>query len=467
MTEFFKDELMTRRWLFGSNLRGTLTMSFKRNGIGRRAARLAYLSVALCAAGATASVAQNYGNSNNGFDGKQRTSDLIGPANPLAAPTREYMGVPIAGWMVNASVLTGVSWDDNVFQANVNSVDDWAARIRPQLELNRNNGMHSTTLYGFADARFYDEQEDANLVRGSVGARHVWEVQRDFVVKSQASYTRAVDISNSGTLITANGLQPIASPIESNVYSGTISFERTQGSFFYGMAGDVTYSDFLTIEDSLGRRTSQDDRDADYYGFTGRAGVWVSPVFYTFLQGTQGWQSYRDGLLDNQTQRVLVGVGTDRVSLFKGEVYAGYQRRDYDAAALETQDAAVYGGQLFWYPTRDFTLGLNADRSLGEATLRTAGNANGSPTETTAVNLTGDYILDEIWTLSAKVGYSNTDFLTGTREDDMWSGGVAANYFIWRNLAATFEWEYVDVESNISSNSFERNQFTAGATYKY
>ncbi len=33
-----------------------------------------------------------------------------------------------------------IAWDDNVFQANVNSVDDWAARIRPQLELNTNNG---------------------------------------------------------------------------------------------------------------------------------------------------------------------------------------------------------------------------------------------------------------------------------------------------------------------------------------
>ncbi len=148
--------------------------------------------------------AQGYGS--NGFDGKHRTTDLQGPANPLAKPTREYMGVPVAGWMVNADVLTGITWDDNVFQANINSVDDWAARIRPQIEINRNNGIHSTTLYGYADARFYDERDDADHVKGAAGARHVWEVQRDFIIKTQASYNRNVDINNSGTIQTANGL---------------------------------------------------------------------------------------------------------------------------------------------------------------------------------------------------------------------------------------------------------------------
>ncbi len=229
----------------------------------------------------------------------------------------------------------------------------------------------------------------------------------------------------------------------------------------------MSYSDYLDIEDSLGRVTSQDARDSKYYAFTGRAGVWLSPVFYTFVQGSQAWQSYRDGVLDNTSQRVLAGIGTDRISLFQGEIYAGYQRREYETAGIETQNAAVYGGQLFWYPTRDLTFGLNVDRSLGESTLRTAGNTTGSPIETTSIKLTGDYILDAVWTLSAKAAFSNTDYLVGTREDDSFSGGIMASYFIWRNLAATFEWEYTNVDSNFSTNSYDRNVFTAGATYKY
>lgn len=436
--------------------------------IGWRRSAIAFAALAFAASTVSAPgqvMAQSYGN--NGFDSRHRTSDLQGPANPLAKPTREYMGVPIGGWMVNANVLTGIAWDDNVFQANVNSVDDWAARIRPQLELNTNNGIHSTTLYGYADARFYDERDEADHVKGSAGARHVWEVQRDFIVKAQASYTRNVDINNSGTIQTTNGLVPIATPIESNVYAGSASFEKQQGRLFYGMSGDISYSDYLSIEDSLGRVTSQDSRDSKYYAFTGRAGVWLSPVFYTFVQGSQAWQSYRDGVLDNTSQRLLAGIGTDRISLFKGEIYAGYQRKEYDLAALDTQDAAVFGGQLFWYPTRDLTFGLNVDRSLGESTLRTAGNTAGSPIESTSVTFTGDYILDEVWMLSAKLGYSNADYLVGTREDDTFSSGVMASYFIWRNLAATFEWEYVNVDSNFATNSYDRNVFTAGATYKY
>lgn len=410
--------------------------------------------------------AQTY-TGNQGFDAKHRSTDLLSPVNPIAAPSREYVGVPIAGWLVNASVLTGVAWDSNVFQASLNEVDDWAARLRPQLEMVRNNGIHSTTIYGYADARFYNEEDDADRVEGGAGVRHIWEVQRDLIVKGIVGYARQVDVNNAGTVITANGLQPIASPIESNGYTANVAVEKHAGPLFFGVAGDASYTDYLDIEDSLGRVTSQDARDATYYAFTGRAGVWVSPVFYSFVQASQGWQEYRDGRLDASAQRVVAGVGSDRISLFKGEIYAGYQRRDYQASGIATSEGSVFGGQLFWYPTRDLTFGLNVDRALGESTLRTAGNPSGSPIETTSADFTLDYLLADIWTLSARAGYSFTDYKIGTREDEQWSGGILVSYFVWRNLAATFEWDHVTVDSNISTNSYDRDVFTVGSTYKY
>lgn len=402
-----------------------------------------------------------------GFDSRRRTSDLLAPANPIAAPSREYVGVPIGGWIVNAQALTGITWDSNVFRANVNGVSDVAGRFRPQIEAVNNNGIHSTTLYGYADALFFGDEDDANSVEGAVGARHVWEVQRDLIVKGGFGYTRTKDINNSGTVLTANGLQTIATPIESNSYAGSLSVEKHFGPFFVGGQSNVSYSDYLDIEDSLGRVTDQDERDTTLYSFTGRAGLWVSPVFYTFIQGTQGWQDYRSVQLDSNSQRVIGGIGTDRISLFQGEIYAGYNRRNYDSAGVADTDGVVYGAQVFWYPTRDLTFGLNADRSLGESTLRTAGNPNGSPIETTGVELTVDYLLADIWTLSGKAGYSFTDYTIGTREDEQWSGGLLVSYFVRRNIATTFEWTHDTVDSNISVNSYDRDTFTAGATYKY
>ena len=171
--------------------------------------------------------------------------------------------------------------------------------------------------------------------------------------------------------------------------------------------------------------------------------------------------------MNSNGQRVVAGVGTDRISLFRGELFAGYQRQDYDRESFKTVSGEVFGGNLYWYPTRDLILGASLDRSLGDSTLRSAGNEDGSPIETTSVLLKADYLLSDIWMMSGKAGYTFTDYKLSPREDNLWTAGTTVSYFIWRNLAATFDYQYIDLDSNIPVNSFDRNVYTVGATYKY
>lgn len=445
----------------GAVLRDTMGRSWCADA---RAALLAVLSLCF----APAALAQNQGVGSQGWDQRlYYSSDLAAPVNPIDAPSREYTGVPIGGWMVYASVLTGVVWDDNVFQASQSKTSDWGVRLKPSIEMIRNSGIHKTTIYGFVDGRIYRDEDDANVANGSIGVNHVWEVQRDLVVKADFDYSRRTDINNAGTLQTLGGPVTIVSPLEYDIFTGALSAQKSFDRIFVGLGAVVTHTNYADVTDTLGQTFEQDGRDHTVYTISSRLGAWVSPVIYAFIEPSQNWRRFRDSTFDSQGQRIIAGIGTDRVSLFRGEVFAGYQRQDYDNAAIDTINGSVLGGRLFWYPTRDLVIGLDADRRLTEATLPTPGNAFGSPVETTSIVLKADYILTDTWSASARLGYSLIDYQESSREDDQWQGGVTVSYFIWRNLAATFEWQYTDLQSNTAGNSFQRNIFTAGATYKY
>ena len=434
----------------------------------RRVGAMAVAGALLVAFTSGEASAQSYGNRNTGWDSKLYYSpQLYSPASPLAAPSREYTGLPIAGWMVYASALTGLVWDDNVFQANAHKTDDWGYRFKPEIEAVHNNGIHNTTIYGSADARFYNEEDDANVVNANLGLSHIWEVRRDLIVRAEFGGWRKTDINNSGTIETGSGLETIVDPLEYNELYGSASVQQSFGRFFFGMglvASGTLYDD---VEDSLGNTIDQSYQDQTTYTFSSRAGAWVSPVFYTFIEPSQNWRSFRDDILNSNGQRVVGGIGTDRISLFRGEIFAGYQRQNYDRAGFDDVTGAVFGGKLYWYPTRDLVWELDVDRSLGDSTLRSAGNENGSPTETTSFLLKGDYLLSDIWKVSGKAGYTFTDYELSTREDSLWVAGTTVSYYVWRNLAATFDYQYINLDSNISVNSFDRNLYTVGATYRY
>jgi len=393
---------------------------------------------------------------------------LFSPANPLEAPAREYSGIPIAGWMLYASVLSGAVYDDNVFQTHDSQTEAWGLRLQPNLEVTRNNGIHKTTIYGFADARFYGEDADeGDVFNAKGGFNHVWEAQRDFIVRFEGDASRKTDINNSGQVIVNGVEQTLVDPLTYNEYRGMVSGLKSFDRFFVGLAGEVARNTYEDIEDSLGQTIAQDYRNQTTYTFSGRVGIHLSPVFYAFTEPSQNWRRFKDETFDSSGQRIVAGIGTDRISLFQGEVFAGYQRQDYDTAAFGEVESDVYGGQLYWYPTRDLTIGVEVDKSIGDSTLSSPGNASGSPVEDTGILVRTEYILSDIWSFSGRAAYDFIDYTATTRQDDRWLAGTTVRYYIWRNLALTFDYQYINLESNITANSFDRNMFTFGGTYKF
>jgi hypothetical protein len=405
-------------------------------------------------------------------------------------PTGAYReGVPVGGWMVYPSVFLGATYDQNIDQSPSGPSRDSGTSLRlvPNLVATRDGGIHKTTFYGVVDASFFN----ANTVAASVGFSHSYEAMRDLVINFQGNYTRQTDIFNSavnfnngaigptGTdsnipiVINPFGTTPSADPIAYNQFAAGVAATKTFGQAFVTLRGSAFYIAYDRSDTVL--PPFQTDHNGASLWATGRVGYNVSQDVYVFA-GIDGiWQRFDNGNFNTNGYRATGGVGTNNPnSLWRGEVYGGYQFQDQNSYSLinpsipTNVDSGVFGGRLYYYPTRYWTFVASFDQILGISTALAPTIPQGIPTRSTTVILQTNYGLSRLWSIGARFGYARGEYIGVSGLDtNGWMAGASFNYEIWRNLNLTLDYQYTTQSSDAELNEFTRNRYTAGLTYKY
>ena len=200
---------------------------------------------------------------------------------------------------------------------------------------------------------------------------------------------------------------------------------------------------------------------------TGRGGYWLGPAMFLFVEPSANFRRFQTSIHDSNGYRVVSGLGTDRIELVKGEIYAGYQRQNYLNASSGQVSGNVFGGKLSWLPTKDITLTGLLDETIGDATALTPTNPTGSATHVTTSGLKASYTASRQWETTTNFTYSDTSYEQSTRRDKRYDAGLRFDYELFRNFGLALDYTYSRVNSNTNLNSFTRNIVTLGATYKY
>jgi hypothetical protein len=394
-------------------------------------------------------------------------------ANPFdVGRGREYTALPLYGWLLYPSLFFGGVYDSNVNQSSTAPVSAAGLRVVPSLLAELNDGIQKTTLYGMVDGRIYPDSisGDTNAMAARGGFIHTYEALRDLVFRFQGDYTRQTDlfstlgIDHSVTSLnpTGIGLAPVANPQTYNQFSGLASVQKTFDRAFVSLAGsvvDITY-DHLNV--------NQTSPDGVVYTGTGKGGFWFSPFLYAYTEASFDDRKYAAGTFDSHGYRVLGGVGSDQIGLFRGALYGGYQAEQFDLAALGTVGGPVFGGNLSYYLTRYLTIRGSVDETLGVSLLASApGSPFGTATRVTSALLEAGYAIDPAWTASARAGYISTAYVDNPRIDTAWTAGGTLTYSVWRNFGLTLDYQYTRLFSNIPLQGFTRNVVTLGGTYRY
>jgi Putative beta-barrel porin 2 len=447
------------------------------------------------------------------------------------APGGQYKeGIDAGGVILYPRLFVGAVYNDNINQSPSvlqtplgpeQRSSDYGARVVPGFTAVYDGGIHKSTVYGVADAQFFN----GNTVAATTGFTHLYEAMRDLVFALQGNFTRQTDLFNnalnfnngaigpniSGSpevnipiILNPFGTTPSVNPTAYNQFTGSASVLKNFNDAFVTLTGTAFHITFDKLDNLPVPDPFQTNQDGTSYWATGRIGYNVTPQFYVFAEGSGIFQRFSKSLFDTNGYRVTGGFGSrDPQSLFRGEIYGGYQAQSLVQGDANTVGvplnlngvptnvvglgipsdvhSGIFGGRLIYNPTKYWSLVAAVDQTLGISPIQSLSIPAGTPILATNAILQANYKLSPWWWVGVRGGYTQSrsfgvpqsqffgflPFNNGSRLDNGWLAGASFNYEILRNLGLTLDYQYTTVHSNVTFSDFTRHVYTAGLTYKY
>ncbi|MCB1541123.1 MAG: outer membrane beta-barrel protein [Rhodoblastus sp.] len=389
-----------------------------------------------------------------------------GAKNPLLRPGRQYRGIPIENWMLYPSIVAGATFDDNLVWSQTNRIAAAGFRLAPEIVALRAVGASKTTLFGSIDARLYPSIGRADTVSARAGVEQVWTPTHDLTFKGKLEYDRNALAIGSHFIVNNSVLSSIATPLVDDKLKGTVAAQKTFGRMFVGLSLEAAATGYHALETSTGW-ASQSYRDSRVETATVRIGGWVTPAIYAFGEASGNARDYTNANYRSKGYRAIAGVGSDRISLFRGELYAGFQQQFYENYLIGTGSSPVIGGQLYWYPTRWITLRAALDQTFTDSNLPTVANPGGYPSKVTSARLSAVFKPLKDFTATWRASYEHTTYLASNRRDNGWRTGIEAGYQLTHSIELLGAYEFSKVYSTDSYGGYSRNSLSLGMKYRY
>ena len=390
-----------------------------------------------------------------------------GPGSPGAGPEgvglaayagnapRADQGLVLGRWLVYPSFFGGYTFNDNVFATHNYRVGLSGLTIAPSLEAGLDNGLWrtnvsfgaSTTIYpgtggqtrsNYALGTTVNDAPPTN-VTGHLSVSETWMPKADWAVIGSGNFVRTQGLFGASSPtngfglgtpgVTAPAFTPSYIPTigtfssqqqYTNMYGGQLSVQKTinertslSGSVF---AQGVSYDSAPSTTQLVGgvpvNLGGSSGPSGMSYGANLRGSFYATPQIYVFAQPGVSFQRF-DTYQDNSNGwQANVGVGSNLIGLFNGEIYGGWQSQSSVYGYFGTQSAPSYGANIRYLPTPLLTISLTVQQVLGALASGASGSAPIAPRAglglTQQVYVSADYGLNSYMNLSVRGGWGQT-----------------------------------------------------------
>jgi hypothetical protein len=414
------------------------------------------------------------------------------PIGPLTDTITRYQSDPrpksaegafqILDWLLYGGMGWGAACDYNVNESPTNQIKACGPQFTPLIVADHDTGIQRTLLYGIGDIRYYPSLSRVDVIATTAGLVHVWEIQRDLIFRVQAQGLLNQGYSGfAANLVSTNAF--LTTPLKYSQGYGSTSLQKEFGNFFTAIGGSFTRTDYQNVINNFGNVIDESFQNGSVSTLNARFGYHISPIVYTYVEPSWNWQQYAATSLNSQGYRIVAGLGTGRISLFNGEVYAGYATQRFEDDAVGTVSVPVFGGRLSWYPTRFLTFTLTANRTFGTSDFfanipgislppgsivnNGSGLIPGSVTTTTTANLNGVWDFNRALSFTANVSDQNLDYLNSFRRDDLFNLGGGVIFKIRPGLGLSINYTHQHLFTNLAGAAFSADFISAGAQSKF
>lgn len=356
--------------------------------------------------------------------------------------------------------VVGITYQDNVFRTEMNRVDDIFFRVQPGVELQfGSRGAASAALFASGEILRYTDQTGLNnellhlLLTASLDEQ-VYQLSflASYDERSINSLDRASEITDASGI--ARDLKDTAVHLHSR-YAFSNLTSMSAGLLFnrrdyndVGLAGSESFSIpvslFYEVSPVLDARFGYQWRKVDIIGVT---------------------DAFVDSYRDNHFTVGLVGeLGSP---LFVGDLSLGWMERKFRG------DISMFPFANRKINSITYDVGVTYNATNSSYTLRLErdymtsifGGQNFSRSQ---ISLLGRFPLVPMWSATAMVGYSFSDYSNSDREQDDYFGRVGVHYTPneYIRVSATFSHNRVD-GSGLQSSDYRANTFSVSATLRY
>lgn len=376
--------------------------------------------------------------------------------------TREEGAITIGDVLFSGQLIAGGVYNDNLYNSRFNKTSDVGGTLIPSLRFERSVGLHTTTLRAAGNAQFYFNNSNANVYTGTISLSHIYEVQRDLIVFVQGNIGHNLN-PNAPPLTLGTNAQLKPGYYNEEYFSGSV--EKSFDKISVGVGASILGQQYQNTSDTLGNRYTYRNADGTSTMVTGRIGYALTPVLQAFVQPTANWQSFDTGIYDSHGYTITAGLRSDRIGLFRGEVYAGYAHQTYENLHVD-RSGPTFGGSIYWYPTRDWTFTASLSQSYG---LSPGVAFQGGAGRTTSANLSAAYAVTRTLSANGFLGYSQVSYPAATSggRQDLYSAGLNLNYLLTSHLGVYAGYTFTRVEYAAGDYGYDRNLVTLGASGRF
>jgi hypothetical protein len=398
-----------------------------------------------------------------------------GDARPTPTVEGKY---PLYGWLLSAGANFGGKYDSNVNATAINPQKVYGANFQPILLAEHNTGIQNTQLYLNGDVSYYPSIGKTYLDGTRAGIIHVWEIQRDLTWRFQAQAAEVQAGSSFNNFLTS-GIYA-TTPVNYTQIYGSSSIQKELGSFFTAVGGSITGTKYQNATDNLGNTIDEQFQNGTVSTVNTRVGYRISAFFYTYVEPSYNWTQYNRSDLDSHGYRIVGGIGSGLISLFSGEVYAGYLKQTFEDPTTGAVTSPVVGGRLSWFPTRSLTIAVSADENFGTTDANANANAvpfaasasalaftPGSPTKLTTVRGSVNWDFRYWYALTGGISEQRQDYLNSDRKDDFLTYNAGIVFKIRPGFGLQVGYAHQHLYSNFPGASYSRDLVTVSGNTRF
>ncbi len=294
-----------------------------------------------------------------------------------------------------------------------------------------------------------------NLGGGDAGEQPSANIQADLRLDlgdaTQANLTAGYEFSREDTN-DPNAISGATVQGGEHVFTAGASVERNIGILKALAALDLSRTIYTDAKGVNGQSISLADRDRFGAGLRGRIGYELSPALVPFLEVTTSLSDYDQKRDDtgyarsSQSYGAKVGTQIDLGEKWRGEVAAGYLRREYDDSRLAAINALTTDGNLIWSPRRGTDINFNLRTTIEDFA---GGPRGGWVSRQFTTGLTQQLRSDLVARLTA--GLERRSYLTSSIRDEteyVLGAGLTWNINRYLDFTTDFNYEITPVSDN-------------------